>query len=84
MAELDLRWEDEREREIVEELYRDWLLYGEIHMTNANGLTRLDPRGITYSQPFTKRTFMTTNAHDDEATIRSQWTRIPHFLKKRS
>ena len=51
---LDLRWEDESEREVVERLRLDWILYGQIHVTNAprgHGLTRLDPRGITYDPP---------------------------------
>ena len=51
---IDIRWEDEDERPIVEALQRDWLLYGEMHLTNAprgHGITRLDPRGITYTPP---------------------------------
>ena len=46
---LDIRWEDERERAIVEALQMDWLLYGSIHITNAKGFTRLDPKGVTYT-----------------------------------
>lgn len=46
---VDLRWEDEREREVVEKLMLDWHLYGQMHLTNANGITRLDPTGITYA-----------------------------------
>jgi hypothetical protein len=37
------------ERDVCAALMRDWLLYGAIHMTNARGLTRLDPVGITYA-----------------------------------
>jgi hypothetical protein len=51
LATFNLLWDDEREREIVQAIMLDWTLYGEIHMTNAKGLTRLDPRGITYSPP---------------------------------
>ena len=54
MAIVDIRWEDESEREVVEQVMSDWLLYGEIHLTNAphgRGLTRLDPRGIQYKPP---------------------------------
>jgi hypothetical protein len=43
--------EDESERKVVEQLRLDWLLYGQIHLTNAPrglGLTRLDPARITY------------------------------------
>ena len=51
MVEFRLLWEDEQEKSVIEALLVDWYLYGEIHMTNANGLTRLDPRGITYTPP---------------------------------
>jgi hypothetical protein len=51
MVDFNLRWESDEEKSIVEALMLDWTLYGEIHMTNANGLTRLDPRGITYVPP---------------------------------
>lgn len=37
------------EVELAKAIYLDWLLYGEIHVTNANGVSRLDPRGITYA-----------------------------------
>jgi hypothetical protein len=42
------------EVEIVHQLLMDWMLYGELHVTNApqgHGLTRLDPTGITYTPP---------------------------------
>ena len=44
----------EGDLDTVRDLQRDWLLYGEMHMTNApggHGLTRLDPTGITYTPP---------------------------------
>jgi len=34
--------------EVAEIAMRDWLLYGELHITNAQGFTVLDPKGITY------------------------------------
>lgn len=48
MAILDIRWESEEEREVVKSLLVDWEMYGEIHMTNSKGVTRLDPAGVTY------------------------------------
>jgi hypothetical protein len=55
MAVFDIRWESEEEKTVVEALMMDWALYGQIHMTNAHGLTRLDPRGISYASPLKDR-----------------------------
>ncbi len=30
------------------QLLASWLLYGQVHLTNANGVSLLDPRGIVY------------------------------------
>lgn len=67
MATLDLRWEDEREQEIVRQVMVDWALYGEVHITNANGLTRLDPRGITYKPPAPPTIPIVETVHEGES-----------------
>ena len=51
MAVVSILWESEEEKTVVQALMLDWSLYGQMHLTNARGLTRLDPRGVSYDPP---------------------------------
>lgn len=45
--------DDPEEVAIVERLRLDWILFGEVHVTNGpdgHSLTRLDPAGIIYTR----------------------------------
>jgi len=40
---------EEQEKQVAQAVFLEWLLYGQVHLTNANGFTMLDPRGVTYN-----------------------------------
>ena len=53
MASIVLIPGDESEigmcREFTRRMTEDWMLYGQVHLTNARRLTMLDPKGVTYA-----------------------------------
>lgn len=71
------------ELEVVAGLRRDWLLYGEVHATNAgSGLSRLDPTRVAYRDegPESRLAARAEAAAAEAAELRAlfdlQWTRV--------